>query len=168
MDNREKTFAILFERFEKEYLAGNAARLLDVISLCLQFNQAVPQWAINHFAWGAARYERAEAWRLEDAFDIHRPKGEKKAHARERYRRGLVAFVKAHYLVEREGYVVRRSHAPTHSPRSKKNKSAAAELAKNLPMEQASVERWYYDEQLMKELGYRKNVRRKSKKTEGD
>lgn len=168
MDNREKTFAKLLERWEGEYRSGNAARLLDVISLCLQSDHAVPQWAIKHFAWGAARYEQCVAWTLEDAFDIHRPKGEKKAHARERYRWGLVAFVKAHYLVERERYVVRRSHAPTHSPRSKKNKSAAAALAPNLPMEQASVERWYYDEQLMKELEYRKNVRRKSKKTEGD
>lgn len=153
MGNREKAIANFLQKWEEEYRAGNAARVLDVISLCLQFDHVVPRWAINHFVCGAGRYERAEAWKLEDAFDIHRPKSQHQNHVRDRRQRGLAACLVAHALHECKDYSF---------------DEAIAEVASKFHMSKATAERWYYDQQLTKELGYPQTVRRRSKKTEGD
>lgn len=162
MGQREKAIAIaeMLEQWEAEYRSGNAARCLDVISLCLQFNYAVPQWAINHFVGGAGRYERAEARTLDEAFDIRRPKGWHQNRARQRYLLGIKAHMEARALVD--------SKKPTLMGKPYSVEAATAEVAEKLGMKDADVERWYYDKKLMKELGYPQTVRRKSKKTEGD
>lgn len=153
MGNEEKMFEDLLEQSEEEYREGNAARCLDVISLCLELNKTAPQWAINHFTLGVNRYTVGDAKTLDEAFEIRRPKGWHQNRARQRYRRGLVAHLTVRALVSSRGYRV---------------DDAIAEVAERRSMSEADVERWYYDEQLIKELGYRKDFRRKSKKNEGD
>lgn len=150
MGNEEKVFEGLLEQWEEEYRAGDHARFLDAIWVCLQFNQVVPGWAIEHFIVGMARYTFADAKTLDEAFEIRRPKGWHQNRARQRYRRGLAAHVSARALVQRSGYTV---------------EDAVAEVAEKLSMSEADVERWYYDTRLVKESP---DVRRKSKKTEGD
>ena len=137
MAKREEVIAKRLQGFEKEYRAGNFARFLDAMLLCLQYDHPIPRWAAGHFIWGAIRYETAEAWKLDDAFEVYRPKGRHQSHVIAQKTRGLIAHVQARALHTCKGVSV---------------ETAIREVAEKLHMSKATVERFYYDAEIMADL----------------
>lgn len=148
MGNRERAIADRLCKWEIQFRAGHKARFLDAMNLCLSFDIPIPTWALAHFFEGAGKYMNAKVTTLDDAFDVHRPKGWRQPKEAHRITHGLRAHVKARYLTQ-TGMAV---------------KPAVAEVAENLSMSEPTAERYYYDEQLMDELGRHQF----SKKTDDD
>ncbi len=137
MTNREKAIANLLAQWEAEFHAGDIDRFLKAMQLCLTFDLPIPDWAAWHFMAGAQRYGTAEARTLDEAFGVQRSKGWQQSKARGRRGRGLIAYVKMRYLTQ-GGMPVR---------------DAIADIAEQMHMTESTAERWYYDDQLIAELG---------------
>jgi hypothetical protein len=142
MSNRENAIAKRLERWGREFAAGKKIRSLEAISLCLQFDQPAPAWAIAHFCSSVANYTNANAVTLDSAFQVARPKHWRQTKEKGRSRSGLLANIKVGALTKRG-----------HCEKGMSVENAVAEVAEELSMDVSTVERWYYDEEINEELG---------------